>query len=214
VQGFYSDRAKAGELRVLSNFYTHDPYPYAIPAYCGAAALVATGRASRVELPFAEKGIMLCKAATMGDYAAYDRILMAALPTEAKSLGRGVQPWDQARWDAVVCGVGASVVRAKFASVPGLAKLLRATGDTLLAEATRNDQVWGVGVDLGDPALANPRRWRGTNVLGWSLMEARSSLGGAGVPGSAAAAGDAGRGKGKAVARNAPPPIKPKRQKS
>ena len=112
-------------------------------------------------------------------------------------------------------------MRAKFAGVPGLAKLLRATGDSLLAEATRNDKIWGVGVDLGDPALADPRRWRGTNVLGWSLMEARSSLGGAGVPGAAAAAaaaaaataGDAGGGTGKAVARGAPPP-KPKRQKS
>ena len=215
VLGFYSDRPKAGELRALSNFFMHEPYPYAIPAYCGAAALAAAGRPSQVELPCAEKGIMLCKAALMGDYAAYDRILRAALPSEAKSLGRGVQPWDQARWDAVVCGVGASVVRAKFAGVPGLAKLLRATGDTLLAEATRNDQVWGVGIDLGDLALADPRRWRGTNVLGWSLMEARSSLGGAGVPGAAAGAGagDAGRGRGKAVARGAPPP-KPKRQKS
>ena len=96
-------------------------------------------------------------------------------------------------------------------------------GDTLLAEATRNDKIWGVGVDLGDPALADPRRWRGTNVLGWCLMEARSSLGGAGVPGAAAAAaaaavaaaaaGDAGGGTGKAVARGARPP-KPKRQKS
>ena len=249
VQGFYSDRPKAGELRALSNFYTHDPYLYTIPAYCGAVALAAAGRPSQVELPFcwlglgvtvranpnpnpdlnpnpnpnpnqvelpfAEKGIMLCKAATMGDYAAYDRILRAALPAEAKSLGRGVQPWDQARWDAVVCGVGASVVRAKFAGVPGLAKLLRATGDTLLAEATRNDQVWGVGIDLGDPALANPRRWRGTNVLGWSLMEARSLLGGAGVPGAAAVTGDVGRGRGKAVPRDGDaPPLKPKRQKS
>ena len=159
----------------------------------------------------------------MGDYEAYDRILTAAFPAEAKALGRGVSPWDQARWDALVCGVGASVVRAKFAGVPGLAKLLRATGDSLLAEATRNDKIWGVGVDLGDPALADPRRWRGTNVLGWCLMEARSSLGGAGVPGAAAAAaaaavaaaaaGDAGGGTGKAVARGARSP-KPKRQKS
>ena len=70
---------------------------------------------------------MLCKAAAMGDYDAYDRILAATSPPEAKALGRGVHPWDQARWDALVCGVGASVVRAKFAGVPGLAKLLRAT---------------------------------------------------------------------------------------
>ena len=129
VQGFYSDKPKAGALRALSNFYTHDPYPYTIPAYCGAAALEAAGRPTQVELRFAEKGIMLCKAAAMGDYDAYDRILAAAFPAEAKALGRGVHPWDQARWDALVCGVGASVVRAKFAGVPGLAKLLRATSD-------------------------------------------------------------------------------------
>ena len=66
---------------------------------------------------------MLCKAAAMGDYDAYDRILAAAFPAEAKALGRGVHPWDQARWDALVCGVGASVVRRNWLGLglgPGL----------------------------------------------------------------------------------------------
>ena len=40
---------QAGELRVFSNFHVHDPYPYDIPAYCGAAVLAAAGRPTQVE---------------------------------------------------------------------------------------------------------------------------------------------------------------------
>ena len=97
VTGFYSDRPNAGEKRVFSNFYTDAPFPFAIPDYCGKAALAAAGRPTLVELTFAEKGIMLCKAAVMGDYYHYDAILASQYPADSKALGRGVAPWDQAR---------------------------------------------------------------------------------------------------------------------
>ena len=80
-----------------------------------------------------------------------------------------------------MCGIGRSVVLAKFAHTPGLKQTLLATGNAILAEATRNDRNWGIGLDLSQPEVAVPAHWRGANILGWALMEARARLGGAGV---------------------------------
>jgi len=176
VCGFYSHKESSGALRVFSNFYEHAPFDFCIPVCCGCEALISAGRSRTVPITFGEKGIMLCKAAAMGDMWMFDEILKAPTPAKAKSLGRAVTPWDQDRWDRIVCTVAKAVVTAKFANVPGLLDVLLGTGDVLIAEATRNDRIWGIGVDKNQPEVADPAQWRGANILGWALMEARSTL--------------------------------------
>ena len=39
-----------------------------------------------------------------------------------------------------------------------------------------NVQVWGVGVNLSDVTYRTPACWRGCNVLGYALMQARARL--------------------------------------
>ena len=95
-----------------------------------------------------------------------------------------------------MCGIGRSVVLAKFAHTPGLKQTLLATGNAILAEATRNDRNWGIGLNLDHPDLASPRKWQGANILGWSLMEARHELGGAPPPGGGGGGGVSGGGGG------------------
>jgi ribA/ribD-fused uncharacterized protein len=163
-------------LRVFSNFSEHAPWPYVIPLCCGRAALAAAGRPTAVQLPYAEKGIMLCKAAAMGDLEMYDAILAASSPAAAKKLGRGVYPWDQQRWDRVVCTVAKTVVLSKFHSDAELRRVLLSTGEQLIAEAARNDCNWGIGLGVEHADVAIPARWRGANMLGWALMEARATL--------------------------------------
>ena len=97
VVGFYSDKESAGEWRVFSNFSQHAAWQFAIPLCCGRAELARAGRPTTVGITYAERGIMLCKAAAMGDFAMYDEILAASSPASAKQLGRCVSPWDQAR---------------------------------------------------------------------------------------------------------------------
>lgn len=38
------------------------------------------------------------------------------------------------------------------------------------------DRVWGIGMAADDEAAMNPQRWRGANLLGFALMEARERL--------------------------------------
>ena len=46
----------------------------------------------------------------------------------------------------------------------------------LIVEASPMDQVWGIGLRATDARARDPRQWRGLNLLGFALMEARSIL--------------------------------------
>merc|ERR1712224_1034922 len=78
--------------------------------------------------------------------------------------------------DEVVCEVAREVVYQKFAHVPHLADRLLKTGDSVIAEMTRNDCNWGTGLDVGHIDASRPQNWRGTNILGWALMVARAQI--------------------------------------
>lgn len=119
---------------------------------------------------------MLCKAALMGDFHSYVAIREAPSPPDAKALGRNVKGFREDLWNAVVCSVAFEVVFQKFSKIQMLQPLLLATGEKVMCEATRNDRNWGIGIDRGDPRCQNPPEWRGTNILGWALMEVRSAL--------------------------------------
>lgn len=44
------------------------------------------------------------------------------------------------------------------------------------AEASPRDRIWGIGLAEDDPQASSPRTWRGLNLLGFALMEARDQL--------------------------------------
>jgi ribA/ribD-fused uncharacterized protein len=46
----------------------------------------------------------------------------------------------------------------------------------VLVEASPVDRVWGIGLAADDEAATDPERWRGPNLLGFALMEARERL--------------------------------------
>ena len=125
---------------------------------------------------FSEKAIMLCKAAAMGDSDGYRSIAMAVDPRSAKAKGREVYPFDHGRWQVLICHVAREVCWQKFSQVPRLTDVLLGTGDRVIAEATRRDQIWGIGLDMKERGVGVPAAWRGTNVLGWALMQVRGRL--------------------------------------
>jgi ribA/ribD-fused uncharacterized protein len=126
-----------------------------------------------VRYPTAEHFMMAEKARLFGDSEARDRILAAGSPAAAKKLGRGVrgfheQKWTRARFDIVVAGS-----RAKFGQNPTLAAFLAGTKDRVLVEASPVDRVWGIGLAATSAAAIRPEDWRGLNLLGFALMQAR-----------------------------------------
>jgi ribA/ribD-fused uncharacterized protein len=129
-----------------------------------------------VTYPSAEHFMMTAKALLFGDAEMAEKIRAAPHPQEAKALGRKVrgfseERWAQHRFDLVVAG---NV--AKFGQHPDLRDYLLATGDRVLVEASPLDRVWGIGMSAGDELATSPEHWRGLNLLGFALMEARHRL--------------------------------------
>lgn len=122
--------------------------------------------------------MMWRKAMLFSDRGRAEAILQARSPAQAKSIGRAVEGFDEAtwvvhRWEIVVDG---SV--AKFSSDPALRAFLVGTGKRVLVEASPRDRIWGIGMVQDSEFAEQPQRWRGLNLLGFALMEARQRLAG------------------------------------
>nr|WP_250035100.1 NADAR family protein [Actinoplanes maris] len=124
----------------------------------------------------AEHYMMWCKAVLFGDDAMARRILAAPHPKVAKTLGGRVSGFEQYVWDEHRFEIVVTGNRAKFEQHEELRDYLVSTGSRVLVEASPLDRVWGIGLGRDDPAAADPRRWRGTNLLGFALMDVRDSL--------------------------------------
>jgi ribA/ribD-fused uncharacterized protein len=122
----------------------------------------------------AEHFMMAGKARLFGDEEMLAEILAAETPAEAKKLGRAVRGFDQDRW---IQGRFELVVRGSVAKFSGdLRSYLLGTGETVLVEAAPRDTVWGIGLGKDNPKARHPSTWRGANLLGFALMEARARL--------------------------------------
>ncbi|HEY2512949.1 MAG TPA: NADAR family protein [Polyangiaceae bacterium] len=53
---------------------------------------------------------------------------------------------------------------------------LESSGGKVLVEASPRDTIWGIGSGASNPDARVPGRWRGTNLLGFALMEVRAQL--------------------------------------
>ncbi|MEU3075591.1 NADAR family protein [Streptomyces laurentii] len=124
----------------------------------------------------AEHWMMAEKARLFGDPEAEAAALGARTPAEAKKAGRLVRGFDNAVWERERFGVVVAGSRHKFDSDPALRAFLLGTGERVLVEASPMDRIWGIGLAADDPRAVEPERWRGLNLLGFALMEARERL--------------------------------------
>lgn len=124
----------------------------------------------------AEHFMMAGKARLFDDAQTLERILVAATPADAKQLGRQVQGFDGAQWDAACFDIVVRGNLAKFSQHPALGEFLLATGEQVLVEASPVDRIWGIGLAAEDKKASQPEKWRGLNLLGFALMQVRSAL--------------------------------------
>ncbi|CAG7656262.1 NADAR family protein [Actinacidiphila bryophytorum] len=130
----------------------------------------------------AEHWMMAGKARLFGDQDAERRALAATHPKAAKDVGRSVRGFDDAVWQRERFALVAEGSRHKFGQHADLRDFLLATAGRVLVEASPLDRVWGIGLAADDERAADPARWRGLNLLGFALMDARDHLAGQGGP--------------------------------
>lgn len=171
------DAVRAGQRFKYLCFWGHQPRADgSIGPTCLSQWFEAPFTVDGVAYPTAEHFMMAEKARLFGDLAACDRVLAAATAGEAKKIGREVTPWDQDTWAAHRFDIVVRASVGKFASNAPLRAFLLGTKDRVLVEASPRDRIWGIGMGKNNPSAENPLEWRGLNLLGFALMEARAQI--------------------------------------
>ncbi len=124
----------------------------------------------------AEQYMMSQKATLFGDEGALQKILASESPREIKAIGRIIQNFDQKMWEQHRLSIVYNANLAKFSQNAELKKILLATNQKILVEASPVDFIWGVGLHETDPTIQDPCKWKGLNLLGFTLMKVRDSI--------------------------------------
>ncbi|MEU5403071.1 NADAR family protein [Streptomyces sp. NPDC005963] len=166
-----------GERVTYLHFWGHRPRADgSIGAGCLSQWWPSPFTVDGVHYATAEHWMMAEKARLFDDPEAERRALDAGSPAEAKKAGRLVRGFDETVWKRERFGIVRRGSVHKFGLLPELRAFLLATGDRVLVEASPRDRIWGIGLTAGDERAADPSRWRGLNLLGFALMEAREEL--------------------------------------
>lgn len=158
-------------------FWGHTPKaPGAIDKSCLSQWFPAAFVVDGVSYKTAEHFMMAEKARLFRDDKALRTILEAPTPADAKKGGRTVRNYDDQAWGRAR---SLSVVKgnlAKFDQNEALGTFLKRTGDAILVECSPRDRIWGIGMGASNPDARAPSKWRGQNLLGFALVEARTQL--------------------------------------
>ncbi|KAI6206196.1 NADAR family protein [Aphelenchoides besseyi] len=128
------------------------------------------------EFTTSEQAFMYVKAKEFKDEQSKEKILRETDPKRCKMIGRKVSGFDKTLWDRISSNVMVEVLREKFGQNRALRDFLIGTGNSLLVEAAPRDRIWGIGMGENNPKVANPKLWRGRNLLGVALMQVRDEL--------------------------------------
>lgn len=159
------------------HFWGHRPAPDGrLAASCLSQWWPSPFVVDGVRYATAEHWMMAGKARLFGDAEAERAALAAPTPAQAKNAGRLVRGFDETVWAREHFGIVVAGSVHKFASDEGLRSYLLGTGGRVLVEASPVDRIWGIGLAADDPGAHDPARWRGLNLLGFALMEARERL--------------------------------------
>lgn len=123
-----------------------------------------------------EQYMMYEKAWTFGDMEIAAQIMETNQVGKIKSLGRSVKNYRETLWNGVRQIRIYQGLLAKFSQNQELLQKLLNTKDAILAECAVQDCIWGIGLSMKDEKRYELKAWKGQNLLGYALMEARSTL--------------------------------------
>lgn len=166
---------RAGATVKYLHFWGHRPLPSGrLGPGCLSQWWPSPFTVDGVAYATAEHWMMAAKARLFGDPEGERRALAATHPAEAKKAGAQVRGFDEETWRRERYGIVVEGNVHKFTADEELRRFLLGTGDRVLVEASPVDRIWGIGLTTADEAAHDPARWRGQNLLGFALMEARA----------------------------------------
>lgn len=161
VIGFYRPDNDYG---CFSNWY-ESVFKYAGKSYCHV-----------------EQFMMYHKVMMFGREDLGEQIMSTKDPHTCKKIaGQRFPEFNQEIWEETCYHIVKRGIKAKFSQNEKILQILLDTGDALLAECSKVDKKWGIGLDIKDSHCSVPSRWNGKNYLGRILMEVRDELSREGV---------------------------------
>lgn len=123
-----------------------------------------------------EQYMMYQKAVYFNDKDIAVKILAEDDVAKIKALGRLVKGYDDTDWNGIRQIVVYKGLLAKFSQNAQLKEKLIRTGNAVLAECAVRDRIWGIGLSMRDHDRLDKKRWRGQNLLGYTLMMVRDGF--------------------------------------
>ncbi len=123
-----------------------------------------------------EQYMMYKKAVTFNDEKIANEILSITDVAEIKRLGRLVYGYNDNIWNGLRQIAIYEGLIEKFIQNDTLREKLLETQDAILAECAVKDCIWGIGLSMTDDNRFEMSKWRGQNLLGYSLMMVREKI--------------------------------------
>ena len=120
-----------------------------------------------------EQYMMYKKALCFEDIHTAESILAAEDVAEIKTLGRLVSNFSESYWNGIRQIIVYEGLIAKFSQNKNLRRLLNSTETSILAECAVKDKIWGIGLSMCDLDRLTIEKWKGQNLLGYTLMMVR-----------------------------------------
>lgn len=165
------------EKKNMVTFWGHTPNGKEdIGKWCFSQWWKGEFRINELDYICMEQYMMSQKAVLFGDYKTEEEIMKATDPKIIKALGRKVANFNQQVWDEVKYTIVLTGNWYKFSQNKELRDYLLSTKDAILAEASPYDKIWGIGMSEKEEGVNVPNKWKGSNLLGFALMEIRDEL--------------------------------------
>lgn len=123
-----------------------------------------------------EQYMMYKKAVEFNDSVIAKEILAEKDVAKIKMLGRRVSNYDETIWNGIRQIIVFKGLIAKFSQNKELKENLKSTGNITIAECSVSDCIWGIGLSMHDDNRFDKSKWKGKNLLGYTLMLVRDQL--------------------------------------
>lgn len=123
-----------------------------------------------------EQYMMYRKAMCFHDFDIASKILNTDDVAYIKELGRLVSGYDENYWNGVRQIIVYEGLLAKFSQNIKLKEKLKSTGEDILVECAVKDKIWGNGLSMKDSNRFDIKKWKGKNLLGYTLMMVRDKI--------------------------------------
>ena len=123
-----------------------------------------------------EQYMMYKKAECFKDTIIASQIMSTNDVSKIKKLGRKVDGYNETVWNGIRQLIVYEGLSAKFTQNEELKHMLLQTENSVLAECAVKDQIWGIGLSMKSPDRYDMNKWKGKNLLGFTLMMVRSKI--------------------------------------